>query len=237
MSFNIFDIFEYKKWNKALFLTYMVSLTFFETIILRRLRNVGCQDIWIVADADGYQMSLSERKSIRVGQEYRIVPVALKNGVFHPKCIYLSSDEGDILLVGSGNLTFGGYGRNLEVLEILHPIKNPIAFIDFADFLDSLLTHKTLMISNTKWITDFSNLSRISVNEDKKHENEETRIISNVKNTISNQIQTFCNNIGKPKRIISLSPFYSNNANSLKDLANKASIKHLSIGLLPKNKE
>ncbi len=51
---------------------------------------------------------------MRVGQEYRLIPVALPDGVFHAKCLYLAGDEGDLLLVGSGNVTFGGHGRNTE---------------------------------------------------------------------------------------------------------------------------
>ena len=76
----------------------------------------GCREIWVVADAQGYQSSLVERRSHGVGQEYHLVPFALPHGVFHPKCCYLEGTEGDLLAIGSGNLTFGGFGRNLEVL-------------------------------------------------------------------------------------------------------------------------
>jgi len=62
----------------------------------------------VVADVDGYQQSLAERQSSRVGQEYHLVPVALAKGVFHPKCSYLSGPDGDFLMANSGNLTFGG---------------------------------------------------------------------------------------------------------------------------------
>jgi hypothetical protein len=73
----------------------------------------GCQDIWIVADTDGYLQSLAERQTGSVEIDYKLVPVALPNGVFHPKCVYLSGPDGDLLMVGSVNLTFGGYGRNV----------------------------------------------------------------------------------------------------------------------------
>ncbi|HEX6958892.1 MAG TPA: hypothetical protein VF194_12975 [Ferrovibrio sp.] len=61
----------------------------------------GCSDIWLIADAEGYRTSLLERRSMRVGQEYRLIPVALPDGVFHAKCIYLAGDEDDLLLVAA----------------------------------------------------------------------------------------------------------------------------------------
>ena len=77
------------RWENALFTTYTLSLTFFETHILKNcLTKTGCRNIWVVADVDGYQQSLAERQSSRVGQEYHLVPVALDNGVFYPKCSY-----------------------------------------------------------------------------------------------------------------------------------------------------
>ena len=76
-----------------------------------------------------------EMKSRSIGQEYALIPVECSaNGIFHPKITYLWGKESDLLLVGSGNLTFGGHGRNIEVLEALTPDQDSHAFADFADF-------------------------------------------------------------------------------------------------------
>ena len=64
--------------------------------------------------------------------------MALPNGVFHPKCIYLSGADGDVLLVGSGNLTFGGFGRNVEVLEVMTAAVCPWVFHEFGEYLNAL---------------------------------------------------------------------------------------------------
>jgi hypothetical protein len=72
--------------------TYTLSLSYFESEILPRLIRAGCSDVWVIADAEGYRSSLLERRSMRVGQEYRLIPAALPNGVLHAKCIYLGSD-------------------------------------------------------------------------------------------------------------------------------------------------
>lgn len=36
-----------ESWNLAFFTTYALSLTFFETVILRELRRVSCEEVWI----------------------------------------------------------------------------------------------------------------------------------------------------------------------------------------------
>lgn len=112
------DLVTSRSWEHALFTTYALSLSFFEAHLLRTgFKKNGCGDIWVVVDADGYSDSLAEKQATSVGQDYHLVPVALPRGVFHPKCTYLSGPDGDVLIVGSGNLTFGGYGRNVEVGE------------------------------------------------------------------------------------------------------------------------
>lgn len=79
------EVLESGQWKAALFTTFALSLSFFESVVLHRLRKVGCREIWVVVDAQGYRSSLMERRSTRVGQEYRLIPVALPRGVFHPK--------------------------------------------------------------------------------------------------------------------------------------------------------
>src|SRR5262249_18063476 len=106
-------------WERALFTSYVFSSSFFETEILPGLRQSGCQQICVLVDMKGYRDSLIERRTASIGQDIRLIPVFLPNGVFHPKIAYLVSTQEHVLAVGSGNLTFGGFGRNLEVLEIL----------------------------------------------------------------------------------------------------------------------
>src|SRR4051794_12110809 len=91
-------------WKHALFTTYALSLSYFESEVLRPLFRIGCDDIWLIADAEGYKASLLERRAMRVGQEYRLIPAALPDGLLHAKSIYLSNDHEDLLLVGSGNV-------------------------------------------------------------------------------------------------------------------------------------
>lgn len=145
-------------WESALFTTYALSLSFFEAHLLRRgLKQHGCREIWIAADIDGYAQSLAERQALSVGQDYRLVPIALRNGVFHPKCVYLRGADGDVLIVGSGNLTFGGYGKNVEVAEVFHSKAHPAIFAQFAGFLRALKKRNDLFCPDDTWIDLFAN--------------------------------------------------------------------------------
>jgi hypothetical protein len=109
------DILGSRRWNSALFTTYAFSISFFESVVFQALTHkMPCHEICVLVDADGYASSLMERGAARVGRDYTLIPV-LAPGVFHPECTYLSGPDGDLLLVGSGNLTFGGYPAVIEV--------------------------------------------------------------------------------------------------------------------------
>lgn len=72
-------------------------------------------------DADRYQDTISNfRDAIGfVGKRYLVVPVDLgAYQSFHPKLILLLGTDRARLILGSGNLTFNGYGDNLEVFTL-----------------------------------------------------------------------------------------------------------------------
>src|SRR5690242_6420891 len=179
------------RWENALFTTYALSLTFFETHILKNcLVKTGCRNIWVVADVDGYQQSLAERQSSRVGQEYHLVPVALVNGVFHPKCIYLSGPDGDLLMVGSGNLTFGGFGRNIEVIEMFHSTQTPTIFTEFGEFLRALNGRNEFLNPDRSWTQRFSDLAIKAGAGHTANDRSEPRLIHCVTESVITQLET-----------------------------------------------
>lgn len=116
---SISQIVQTRPWKHALLTTYTLSLSYFESEILRALLRRGCSDIWLVADAEGYRASLLERRSMRVGQEYRLIPVALPDGVCHAKCIYLSGDEGESQKITCGRKHFETLGVDYAVVTSL----------------------------------------------------------------------------------------------------------------------
>ncbi|PRY19236.1 hypothetical protein CLV78_1268 [Aliiruegeria haliotis] len=196
------------QWKHALFTTYALSLSYFESEVLRPLIGQGCDDIWLVSDAQGYRSSLLERRSMRVGQEYRIVPVGLPHGVFHPKCIYLCSDDEHLLLVGSGNVTFGGHGRNTEVFEALVPEQHATAFSDFADFLIALGSSPDVKIAKRDWIDDFAERAIQAANGGGDADYNPVRLIHPLEQTAVEQISTIANPLGPCREARVLSPYH-----------------------------
>jgi hypothetical protein len=125
-------------WRRASFTTYALSLAFFEAAILDALVRGGGREVLILADVDGVRGALSEQGARRVGKDYDVEPIAVRAGIFHPKISVLAAEDECHLLVGSGNLTFGGWGGNFEVIEHLHPSFAADAIEDAAYFFEHL---------------------------------------------------------------------------------------------------
>ncbi|MYM92380.1 hypothetical protein [Duganella vulcania] len=137
---SIFEVIGSGRWRRATFTTFTLSLTYFECYILPRLRAQGCSHIDIFVDKLGYADCLVEQRSRYAGREYTVHPVAVKGGIFHPKVIHLwpDSGDGDVLMVGSGNLTYAGHGGSVEVFEQLRPQMHAAAFSQAGVFFHDL---------------------------------------------------------------------------------------------------
>ncbi len=103
----------------AIFTTYTLSLTWFETYLLRQLERQGASRVAVIADADGVEMSLREGLARGVGIRYALEAVRLPRGVMHAKVAVVWGEEALLVAVGSGNLTLPGMQRNLEVWDVL----------------------------------------------------------------------------------------------------------------------
>ena len=137
------------KLKKAYFTTFNIDISFIEKYLLAPLLgdsipdnqfsledlNLGLMekdkaDIKFFYDAN-MLISLDKRTLI---QTY---PILLKGGVFHPKVIYLKGTLGTYLFVGSGNLTYSGWGRNIESFQIIK-IDNKNLEDQVLDFFDDI---------------------------------------------------------------------------------------------------
>lgn len=169
-----------------------------------------------------------------MGRDYRLIPILAPNGVFHPKCAYLSGSQGDLLLVGSGNLTFGGFGRNVEVLDVLAPKTHPGAFNDFADFLEALGKRPDLTLPDKAWVSSFADVARrASDSFAAEGSNATARLCHSVERPIVKQIAEICAQCGGAERIIVLSPFHDPDGSALLTLARATECPEISIGLPP----
>lgn len=104
--------------TNAIVLTHNIDFVFIQTVALAAFRRCGHPTLTIFADAACAAESFAHQQPVLagLGVRYRVVPVAMEPGFrFHPKAVLLSGEETATLLVGSGNLTFGGWRENAEV--------------------------------------------------------------------------------------------------------------------------
>lgn len=98
--------------------TYEVDLLWFESLLLRQLQRNGVKKFLVLVDETRLAESVAEfsDRLFSSGKSYILQPVSLPVS-FHPKIYLLIGDRRLRLYVGSGNLTRGGFGKNLEVFE------------------------------------------------------------------------------------------------------------------------
>lgn len=222
------------RWQHAFFTTYALSLSFFESQLLKEgLYRNGCRDIHILTDVKGYQMSLSERQSARVGNEYRLTPARLQNGVFHPKTVFLKGKEDDLLLIGSGNLTFGGYGRNVECLEVFRKTENPNVFHTYADFLESLTKRENLWIPTDAGFEATITHVRDNLPADNDELTEMARLFHCTLTPIAEQVAEAIDSLSPVEEIRVLSPFFEPHPKGIIEFARLIGSPKLTVGLIP----
>jgi len=190
------------RWTSALIGTYVLSLSFFEGIILPALRQSGVRSIDILADVEGVAGALGEAGVREVGRTYALHPIRVPNHVFHPKFMILNGPEGPSAVIGSGNLTFGGWGHNLELCEILRPEHSGTALNGLADFLEELaLVDRLLGVDATLLEPWMTRLRGVPPSGD-------ARIVHNVSSSITSQLVEQAAELGKVSRLTVAAPYF-----------------------------
>lgn len=106
---------------RALLLAFDASPPFVDHVVFPALLNERLQNVTILVDDISLHAGAVDAGSTRkAGVYYRLTGVRPKGGrLFHPKLICLLHEEGVHVLVGSANLTWSGWCRNLEVMDVL----------------------------------------------------------------------------------------------------------------------
>lgn len=193
-------------WRSAVFTTYSLSLSFFEAIVLDQLIRGGARGAVILSDVDGVRGALSEHGARRVGREYDIEPISVSSGVFHPKLSVLIGQHECHLLVGSGNLTFGGWGGNFEVFEHLHSGFAAEAIRDASEFFASLANAPRVRHGARSQCLETAASLRESVTG--VSGSGKIRLIHSLQRSILDQISEFAEELGGAKRVIIASPYW-----------------------------
>ena len=207
MGLTPVDLVEAHPWQRVAFTTYALSLSFFEAVILDALvRGGGSSQAFVLADVDGVRASISEQGAHRVGKDYEIEPVAVTNGVFHPKVsVFTSADECHVL-VGSGNLTFGGWGGNCEVLEHLDAGFAADAIADTADFFERISGNTRVRHGAAAHCAAIAADLRRSVQG--RAGNGDIRLLHNLDRSIAEQVAAAAADLGGAQRLVAAAPFW-----------------------------
>lgn len=104
------------KFHSAIFTTYSINLYYLEQQVLPLLGSKDIHYISILVDGTmlSSQLEYYGQLSQQRKRNYAIHGIQSK-GAFHPKMIFLAGQDVILLLLGSGNLTTSGHGKNLEV--------------------------------------------------------------------------------------------------------------------------
>lgn len=209
MGFTPVELLEAHPWQRVAFTTYALSLSFFEAVVLDALvRGRASSHPLVLADVDGVRASLSEQGAQRVGMDYEVEPVAVTNGVFHPKVsVFTSSDECHVL-VGSGNLTFSGWGGNCEVLEHLHSGFAAEAIADTAEFFERIAENTRVRHGAARLCAGVASDLRRSVRG--RTGNGDVRLIHNLDRSIAEQIASAAADLGGAQQLVAAAPFWDN---------------------------
>lgn len=210
MSLAPLDLVSAHPWRRAAFTTYALSLSFFEAVLLDALVRGGGREALILADVDGVRAALSEHGARRVGKDYEVEPIAVTAGVFHPKISVFTGDDSCHLLVGSGNLTFGGWGGNFEVLEHLHPGFAADAIEDAAVFFTLLSTSDRVRHCAADRCSAIASDLRASIRDQPRNGN--IRLFHSLDGAITGKLAETVADLGGAERLVVAAPFWDRSA-------------------------
>lgn len=211
------DLVKAAPWQRALFTTYSLSLSFFEAVLMDAFVRGGGRNPTILADVEGVQNALSEMGARMVGREYELIPVHNQHGVFHPK-VSVFLNEGDAhVLVGSGNLTFGGWGGNLEVTDHFHAGTHPTVLRDLAEYFELLEASESTSLGSPGKLSEFAEALRTAAGG--AVDDGRVRLVHNIGQTIAERIQEEADKLGGAERVCFVSPFYDSQAFGVSELA------------------
>lgn len=109
------------KFHSAIFTTYSINLYYLEQQVLPLLGSKGIHYVSILADGAMLSTQLEHYGYLSQQRKRNYAVHGIQSrGAFHPKLIFFAGPESVLLLVGSGNLTTSGHGKNLEVWNAVY---------------------------------------------------------------------------------------------------------------------
>ena len=193
-------------WSQVLCTSYALSLSFFEAVVLNELTAHAAPACTLLIDKEGVRSALDEYGPQHAGRMYEVEPVAVDTGCFHPKILLLANQGDAHLVVGSGNLTFSGWGRNLECFDHLHASFAAGAFRDMSEFFRVLadvpwVQHSAQQACHrTAEVLDRG--ARSGAGDGSIH------VLHNLRRPLLDQFADIASSLGGARRVIIAAPYY-----------------------------
>ena len=159
MTFKqIFDEIPSGKYHSAILTTYCLDFHFFEEKARRQLQSKGIINISVLADDNMLQTGIGNfTGNLRhLGKSYTVSPANYAH-LFHPKINLFIGKENALVLIGSGNLTITGHGKNTEIWSAIRidGKEDPKAsfFLEVFDYLEKYYSNTSNIAAKQKdWI-------------------------------------------------------------------------------------
>ena len=237
------------KFHSALMTSFSINLYYWEIQLLRSLSAKGINFVSALVDSDCLSdqlLKFSKAFSGRRPLDFSLHGYKMK-GAFHPKIQFYAGRESVLVLVGSGNLTVMGHGRNLEVWSPVMVESNDSPAYPFIrnvwSYLKSLYQGLGEEAENIIYsIEENCNLLR-NVFDDTVTEHflgeDSIKFFTNQETSLFNQCQEWIGD-DKIKSITVMSPFFDTNAELIKAFYNQYNPQTISViveegfGSLPK---
>ena len=203
--------------------TYSLEPQFFEDVILKIFEQKDAKKILLMVDSRHLEDTFSVARD--AGVMYLIEPISLKHD-FHPKFIFMTSEETGRLLIGSTNLTRNGMLRDGDMFTLIdydlakeYPDITSV-FAEMKDFLVSLSqkgfirsrNHEEQILKSfdVPWLTDIEPL---------KGRYRRIRLFHSVRRPILSQVKDILNK-EEVTEIVLVSPFFDLKGRVLRYLVN-----------------
>lgn len=224
--------------RRALLTSYTLSVSWFETFALPALRRYGCEQVDLLVDYRKANESTQEAASQYAGSAYRIIPVFMPTGgIFHPKIAYFEGTRGDstdTLVIGSGNLTHAGQGKNLEIFDAVDHDQHPHVFGEFANFLTQFCARFEFSTENLKALKHYEERARAKGETDLRADDDSrtTWLVHTLTRSAANQITELTTaTLEQPTGLTVLAPYHSPSGAPIARLAQALDVTDVRIGL------
>ncbi|MGR6861589.1 hypothetical protein ACU5EH_15465 [Aliivibrio salmonicida] len=151
MSISLFEEIGKGGYQASLMTTFSVDFPFYEDLLLKKMQSKGVYHHVLLADKKMCQHVISHRPPKYAGKQYSLGLMQLSQA-FHPKVFMLLGKNKGLLVVGSHNVTFSGFGKNLEISNIIK-FEKDCNEDNLSLFNDAFNAFNAFKI----WLTDYGN--------------------------------------------------------------------------------